>query len=373
MSEQQKILLFTGAGFCHPLGLPTTKGFSLTLDKFQSNYLITILRGYLGEHYNDIEHVLSELEILTKKRTLLKYALFTYYGKDNNFAYSRDVLNNIIDEANRLIFLLKKTIYVNLKKINNKSCAELYSNSIKEIKKIFPDSPISIFTTNYDLTFETAINESDWEKSLGIKDVDFGFTSKYGRATFNPNKEYIWNTEIIEYKKIHGSLDWIKDNNDRCVKTFEYSIPDDPTDMPVLYPGFKDTPTDPLFKALHDQLFVRLMDATICISVGFAFRDPYINNLFDTALKLNNKLKIICFNPADVSEHPEESHIKNFIRDYPNNFFYVRKGIELSDSPLEIIKSPDFLYEEQDPNKLLNLLVETNITNGVRIMMKKKA
>jgi hypothetical protein len=135
---------------------------------------------------------------------------------------------------------------------------------------------------------------------------------------------------------LHGSLDWTKDNKGHVMKTGGITLPANPDAMPLLYPGYKDTPTDEPFISIHNKLYLRLNQCDEVYVVGFAFRDPYINSIFEFALRGNPELIINCYNPLPIKDLPDESAIPQFIKNSPKQFIYNQRGIEDSENPLEI-------------------------------------
>ena len=331
------VVIFSGAGFCVPLGLPITNGFSDLLSSSNGN-IMAPLNQFLGEQKHDIEHILSTLETFIKDDNFINFLIKDYVsfkGRQEFISVSNDI-NQIKEHATNLIKEIKLTIYNKLEIYDTKECALLYLNLIRQIKQLVPNSNISFFTTNYDLTFENAISDSESEfEQMGIKGFEFGFRyDKSNSFVFDNTKDYTWNESILEYKKLHGSLDWSISRN-KCFKSGAVTTPQEPNKMPVLYPGYKETPTMDPFKTLHDQLLQRLLTAQLVYVIGFAFRDAYINNIFDTALKINKSLEIYCFNPSDLTNLPKESGIKSFVKNYPAKFHHIKSGLTLDENPLD--------------------------------------
>lgn len=330
-----KILLFTGAGLSVPLGLPTTKDFQTLLDRGISTRVMSFMRTFLGNNYKDIEHVLSTLEMFIGKDTFIDSIVKRESDSKNEYREVFKDLKSMKDEAVTLIKEIKQGIFSSLVNYDRANGKELYINLLRQLNKQFETLQLSIFTTNYDLTFEDAIEMADDEiAELGIKNVDYGFETTIGKRIFSKEIDYTWTDGTIEYKKLHGSLDWIMDHNKKCTRSGSSTVPLDPASMPLLYPGYKETPTTEPFMTLHDQLFARLMQADIVISIGFAFRDPFINNLFDAALKTNDKTPHFCFNPCALKDLPAESSIGYFVANH-RNFKHIPLPLKLQENPID--------------------------------------
>ena len=153
-------------------------------------------------------------------------------------------------------------------------------------------SPINVFTTNYDLYNEQALD------SLSFP-YNNGFIGTYSRA-FNPaSYKYayvedmnlskdVWERVPNFYNlyKIHGSISWLKRNN----QIYETDINHiDEEDTVMIYPTpLKDrttlmTPYSDLFRAFETSL---LRKNSVLITLGYSFADDHINRLILNALAI---------------------------------------------------------------------------------------
>ncbi len=82
--------------------------------------------------------------------------------------------------------------------------------------------------------------------------------------------------------------------------------------------------------------------------IGFAFRDPSLNAVFDTALKISDKAKFYCYNPSEISDLPKESRIQYFTENF-KNFHHIISGISLDENPLNF----DIIEAKKISKKLL--------------------
>jgi hypothetical protein len=333
----KKILLFTGAGMSVPMGLPAAVGFAKTIKKCDSE-LFDLLNGHLNTDANDIEKILYVIEEFVNGSKFYRHILNKYntpsYPGYKNFI---DLLKSFESKAFSFQQVVKHDIFRILQKFDSEKAFRIYMNLLKSFKMSYNNFSLSVFTTNYDLIFEDFVSEnSDELEALGYTDFFFGFTTKYGKMVYDKNQNFKWDSNIIEYNKVHGSLDWSKDNKGLVVKTGAITLPAVPDEMPLLYPGYKGTPTDEPFISMHNKLYLRLIECDYAYVVGFAFRDPYINSIFEFALRANPDLKIGCYNLLPLNKLPDESNIKNFVKNNPDQFEYLSKGIEDSENPLDI-------------------------------------
>jgi SIR2-like domain len=324
--DTTKILVFTGAGISKPLGLPTTTDFYESIKPVSPN-VTTYAIEYLKENNNgsemDIELILSTLEELAERTSFAKFISeldqkIIQHVADPNVAW---YLGAIIGSAKEEITRIKRIVFDKLMEFNRDNAETLYHGLIEEIRNSFSNSAISFITTNYDLTFEHFCTKSSLE-------VDFGFSFEKEANKINLNKDFKWYPEKIEYRKIHGSLDW-NSQNDTVIKIGAPIIPHNPDQVAIIYPGYKGVPANEPFVSLHTRLYQRLIEADYVIVIGFAFRDAYINSLFENVMRMREDIRILCFNPNDLDEFPEESRLPHFVRHYLNQFKHVQERISI--------------------------------------------
>lgn len=200
---------------------------------------------------------------------------------------------------------------------------DFYKRMISESRK----APINIFTTNYDLYNEQALD------SLGLP-YNNGFTGTYKRK-FNPasykyayvedmnlSKE-VWERVPNSFNlyKIHGSISWYKDEGD----IFEKDYADiGSEDTVMIYPTpLKDrttlmVPYSDLFRNFESSL---LKQNSVLVTLGYSFADDHINRLILNALAIPT-FKLIVFGESDA----------------------ITKLIELDDKRIIVINSDDKIH-----------------------------
>lgn len=188
-------------------------------------------------------------------------------------------------------------------------------------------NPINIFTTNYDLYNEQALD------SLSFP-YNNGFVGTYKRS-FNPASykyayvedmnlsKNVWERVPNFYNlyKIHGSISWVK--NDNRINEIGYEhISDDDTVM--IYPTpLKDrttlmTPYSDLFRAMETAM---LRKNSVLITLGYSFADDHINRLILNSLAIPT-FKLVVFGKSDS----------------------ITKLIEMGDSRIIVINSEDKIH-----------------------------
>ncbi len=138
---------------------------------------------------------------------------------------------------------------------------------------------IDIVTTNYDLVAEHAVEFSGVRVSRGAAGAI--------RQTLDEDE---WRRDISDgarsgtglISKLHGSLDWAR-RDGQIVIGGDGAFHGDHSRHAMIYPGFKGAPESEPFKLLHEWFEVALARADVVVSIGFAFRDEYLNQCFERA------------------------------------------------------------------------------------------
>jgi NAD-dependent SIR2 family protein deacetylase len=341
----ENITILTGAGLSNMVGLPMTSGFQKVMENNKFNNIFPLLKNYLQNDFNDIEKVMSVLDdsIDKENRTFQKFILETGQSLGEvTIANQRIKIGDIVvpkytefkNNAEKYLLYLKESIYDELKQPNIDNARVLYENILLHIKSIFKESSITIFTTNYDLSFEKIwVRNSELLEKINIsKIVDYGFQPKNGVFVFDP---IVYNDKEkrFKYYKLHGSLDWFYDEDYGCTKSGTPATPSTPNAMPILYPGFKGRPHKEPFIRLHDIFFDNLKKTDVLIVLGFAFRDPYINELIKHSKSINMKYKMLYFNPIALGKLPKESGLHEFKQYFDNDLIYANEKIEAKEMP----------------------------------------
>lgn len=309
MNEMKKILLhsknigfFCGAGTSCAFGLPSikvlTKEVYDKLDPENQNIykstseLVSKINNGKEATIEDILNTLRQIREITKERSDLNY-------------------NGITGEqALSLDNLICREIY------NNISAKEEIAD-IKELRKFFAwyDSATNgfikeIFTTNYDMLFEKAM-EANY---LPYFD---GFVGAY-EPFFNPESIDEFpriddsTGKWIRLWKIHGSLNWTLKESfgtdiKRIVRTGKV---DNPINELMIYPSkekYMLSRKEP-FIAYFDRLKSYMTKGELLfIFSGYSFSDQHINDIVFNALRQNPRLYVVvtCFSDDQVEEMKE--------------------------------------------------------------------
>lgn len=165
------------------------------------------------------------------------------------------------------------------------SVKSIYKDFYSKISQCNRKTPINIFTTNYDLYNEMALDE------LGFH-YNNGFAGTYKRR-FSPasyNYAYVENMNLshdvweqvstyFNVIKLHGSISWIRDSEELQERDIDY-IKD--TETVMIYPTpMKDrstlmSPYSDLFRIMENKL---LQKNSTLIVMGYSFGDEHINRI----------------------------------------------------------------------------------------------
>ncbi|GEM_PF-839415 len=333
-------IFLLGAGASAPLGLPTAKGF---LKDFQptNNNLFYAICEYLNVKpaEADVEAIMPILEGLSQVSKSCLRSLFangrtrniaTFKPSDFNFGdsftspYTKAniekgisvVLDDLSQQAKKLYTEIKTHSLRKLKNFKYGDAFELLKGVFQ--KAVSEDNPTKIFTTNYDLVIERAfcdnsLNLSRFWRGLGAKDLYLGFkTTSASINIFSLDSKTVNAPGVISIFKLHGSVNWLP--YDGNVTSSGLTVPNNPDEVCIIYPGYKGVPEKEPFVTLHLEFLKSLQEADRLISIGFAFRDLYINAIIHHALSLNEKLKVYAMVPEFPNDYQKDSQ-----NDYQND------------------------------------------------------
>lgn len=163
-------------------------------------------------------------------------------------------------------------------------------------------APIELFTTNYDLLIEEALEAS------GVPYFD-GFVGSY-QPTFDLEavEEDSLPGRWVRLWKLHGSVNWQLRKDNQVVRT---SGPAEDGGT-MIYPShlkYMQSRRLP-YLALLDRLrnFLRQPSA-ILVTTGFGFRDEHINEVVQQALRSNPTAAVLALMYSDAADYPEAAKL----------------------------------------------------------------
>ncbi len=279
-----------------------------------------------------------------------------------NYLNSVKIVNDkksIEPEINKKINIVKSFIINQITNgINYDSLVKLYKSFYQRIFRDNRKTPINIFTTNYDLYNECALDDLNFL-------YNNGFTGTYKRK-FNPmsyNYLYVQDTNLsrstwnllpnfINLYKLHGSITWEKSEGEIFEENYN-KIKDN--ERVMIYPTpLKDTstlmvPYSDLFRQFENKLF---QQNSVLFILGYSFSDDHINRIIKNALCIVS-MKIVIFGKSDnIDELRKLSDERIIIINSESKIHYFNNFVE------KILPSPtdDQLEEEKMVNTIKNII-----------------
>lgn len=298
LSYSKNIGFFFGAGSSCALGIPNVDQLTLeienSLDTKNKTSFITLkkdLESHSGGNRINIENVLNQVRRIREITAESKDK--NYLGVDGESAKELD--NVICKKIYQIIFDKEKVAKLDA----TKKFLAWFSMQNRDTTK-------EIFTTNYDLIFERALEEAR------IPYFD-GFVGSY--------EPFFWQESIEKFTskldltqrwirlwKIHGSLSWFWRKNDKTgshkvvrVGKIE-KIENESTEL-VIYPSKEkyDSSRKQPFIAYFDRLKNYLLNGELLfVFNGYSFSDQHINEVVFNCLRQNNRLHIWVFFYTDA-------------------------------------------------------------------------
>ena len=172
-------------------------------------------------------------------------------------------------------------------------------------------NPVEIFTVNYDVLIENALEA----ERIPVFDGFVGSYKPFFHADSVRRKESAPGMNWVRLWKMHGSVTWRRIEQDGRVRVVR-GEPD--TEGEMIYPSFEkyDESRQLPYSAFTDRLtrFLEQDDALLIVA-GFSFEDEHINSLiFDT---LENRPRTHVY-ALQFEELPEENHLIKRANNHPN-------------------------------------------------------
>ncbi|WP_429232220.1 SIR2 family NAD-dependent protein deacylase [Inquilinus ginsengisoli] len=242
---------------------------------------------------NDIETILSRVRILAKVIGNTKLHNMDGPGFDE---FGSDICAEI-----------GKIVDVLLPKPNS-----AYSDLVNWITGTSRDSPIEIFTTNYDLLLEEAfeaIRAPYFDGFVGGREPFFDPVS-VSRNDLPSRWTRLW--------KLHGSLGWSAGEREEVIRTGNRSATHLVFPEHLKYDQTQKAPYTALFDRL--RTFLSAND-TLLISIGFSYADAHVAARIDEGLAENAAASVFAFQFKTLAE---EGAACDLARKRPNFSVYAR-------------------------------------------------
>lgn len=272
----------------------------------------------------------------------------------------------------------RKSLFINLEdKLTRRlsrwlKLGEEDTNYLAPINEYLKDTdeatpPLNFFTLNYDLVFEKHFNRDD------VTLLNTGFSNGIFSGFHESSKQ----NHRINYYKLHGSLNWEKDETGLIRETFYHSsesgyfsvrINKDSTEKTAILEflqnsignphvifghGGKFLSVDPFISLLYH--FKKQLDKQeVFFVIGYSFFDPYINNMILEGLSKESTKLMVVVNPQfgekqllnDEEVKKDEKEKSDLLKNrFIDHLQRVQRSTYLSDLP-------GFNLTEISPNKV---------------------
>lgn len=304
--------------------------------------------------------------------------LMSKYGdidlKDRNEKMIKDIIHLSKISIAKARFLMKhKNLDIVEKIINTQNSYKNFIYSIINILNLSNSRQvprtINIFTTNYDLFIENAVNNLQSHSRFVFNDGASGYferilnSSNYNQvvAYKGINDNYIMEIPSINLIKSHGSVNWKHEGDKVIVSNIVY-------DNPMIVPptGYEEQETF-INNYFHDMLRIFQIELdkpqSVLIIVGFSFQDKHIAKMVKRALQ-NRELIVYVFvykgdgkniiDNLEVTDIPP--NLKLILTDNIFSAEYIKSENEIKltlDNLSELLSNPDIqidIEDEKDEN-----------------------
>lgn len=172
---------------------------------------------------------------------------------------------------------------------------------------------VKIFTLNYDLLFEYAATEVN---AIVIDGFSFTIPRTFSGRFFDYDivqregsklkEEDNFIQRVFHLQKLHGSLNWERDIEDKKVR-----IKENPKNPLIIYPReakYADSYEQPFFEMMaRFQRSLRINNDTLLVCIGYSFNDKHINAVIEEALNQNPGFRLAVIDPGFDGDNTSNS------------------------------------------------------------------
>ncbi|RRN03735.1 SIR2 family protein [Bibersteinia trehalosi] len=208
---------------------------------------------------------------------------------------------------------------------------------------------LKVFTTNYDLAFETAASNigmtviDGFEYSIPYRFNPSWFNYDIVHRTQSSDKSISYLPNVFHLYKIHGSVDWIR-TEQGIQKRRNEKQQGEPV---IIYPSsnkYQTSYESPYLDMVSSFLNAIQQPKTAILCLGFGFNDKHINNAITMALRTNPELLLMV---GTRSLFDEKGSFNKEIRSLLIN------AVKAGDSRISLVDSDfsNFVNQLPDRNK----------------------
>lgn len=253
----KKISFLLGAGASKPFGVPTTEDMAKEFLEKQDDPELEFALG--KKNARDIE---SLIRVVQRIRDL----------ESNEGLTLADIQPPIIDIIrynSRNFEETQKAIYEFIREKCRSFDVQKAEKIYKPIFDLSKQTPIDIFTTNYDMTIEEVCRTLKISYKDGFKHEEHGYNKIFNPLNFNDGS--------LRLFKLHGSINWWTDNKRSKIFSFDPQFSGIAgLDNLMIYPAEKEDVFNYPFNILHLFFNVTLDQTNELFAIGHKFGDKNI-------------------------------------------------------------------------------------------------
>ena len=283
------------------------------------------------------EHISKDIELLLSRCD-------TFLSLKNLSNRRLDELKNFVKDAK--LEILNKTNFTG--DISDAKSWEHHNKLLRVLGKRQPKQKrLKLFTTNYDLAFETAASNTGM---IVIDGFEYGRPYRFNPAWFHydivhkvqtSDKANSYLPNVFHLYKIHGPVDWIKTE-----QGVQKRISDSQKGEPVIiYPSstkYQSSYESPYLDMMASFLEAVQKPKTAILCLGFGFNDKHINNAIIMALRTNPELLLMVGTRSLFAEQSSfNENIKRLLMD----------AVKSGDSRIALIDSDFATFVDKLPER----------------------
>ena len=182
---------------------------------------------------------------------------------------------------------------------------------------------LKLFTTNYDLAFETAASNTgmividgfEYSKPARFNPSWFHYDVVNRSQSIENGSSYLSN--VFHLYKLHGSVDWVRNTDTNLVQKGNPLSNEEEQEPVFIYPSstkYQSSYNSPYLDMMSAFLNVLQKPKTALICIGFGFNDDHLNNAITMALRTNPEIMLMVVTLDLFDENKSfNSNIRKFL------------------------------------------------------------
>ncbi|ABX81665.1 SIR2-like protein [Acholeplasma laidlawii] len=293
LSNNMKTGVFLGAGSSMSSGMPGIKALTdsvrkNSIHKEAIDKIISIEKTKQMNDYSTIEDILNSLRMIRSlTNDMDSLEIFGINGAQSSLIdhdICNDIYNTLTSKENEIVS--NEDLFKAFKRF------ALWANSVRN------SNAIEIFTTNYDLLLEKALEDREIPYFDGFIGSYHSFFHQ--ESVENIERESSLPINWVRLWKLHGSLNWFwkKNREGDVIYRSNHELKKESDKEIVIYPSkekYTLSRKQP-FTTYFDRLkYFLIKSETLFIIQGYSFSDQHINEVIFTSLINNQRLHVMVF------------------------------------------------------------------------------